>query len=122
MSQANYPSFQGIDVTYKSQADNKDIRDLLVKLVPKAKAQMVTFAQKFKGRTPQETCKNIFDYIKSKQRVLSGVVVSRVRIERGVIVAVPKHRDDMRREFRRVRAFCGRNGEASSCGQHQVER
>jgi hypothetical protein len=44
------PSFQGIDVTYKSQADNKDIRDLLVKLVPKAKAQMVEFSKGFRGR------------------------------------------------------------------------
>ena len=59
------PAFQGIDVTYKSQADNKDIRDLLVKLVPKAKAQMVEFSKQFKGRTNKETCKKIFDYIKS---------------------------------------------------------
>lgn len=59
------PNFQGIDVTYKSQADNKDIRDLLVKLVPKAKAQMVEFSKQFKGRTNKETCKKIFDYIKS---------------------------------------------------------
>jgi hypothetical protein len=59
------PQFEGIDAVYKSKADNKDIRDLLVKLVPKAKAQMVTFAKQFKGRTQQETCKNIFDYIKS---------------------------------------------------------
>ena len=59
------PSFQGIDVTYKSQADNKDIRDLLVKLVPKAKAQMVEFSKQFKGRTNKETCKKIFDYIKN---------------------------------------------------------
>ena len=59
------PQFEGIDAVYKSKADNKDIRDLLVKLVPKAKAQMVTFSKQFKGRTQQETCKNIFDYIKS---------------------------------------------------------
>ena len=59
------PSFQGIDVTYKSQADNKDIRDLLVKLVPKAKSQMVEFSKQFKGRTNKETCKKIFDYIKN---------------------------------------------------------
>ena len=59
------PSFQGIDVTYKSQADNKDIRDLLVKLVPKAKSQMVEFSKGFKGRTNKETCKKIFDYIKN---------------------------------------------------------
>ena len=30
------PKFEGIDVTYKAKADNKDIRDLLVQLVPKA--------------------------------------------------------------------------------------
>jgi hypothetical protein len=65
MSQPNYPSFQGIDVTYKSQADNKDIRDLLVKLVPKAKAQMVEFSKGFRGRNNKETCKKIFDYIKN---------------------------------------------------------
>jgi hypothetical protein len=65
MTQPNYPSFQGIDVTYRSQADNKDIRDLLVKLVPKAKAQMVEFSKQFKGRTNKETCKKIFDYIKN---------------------------------------------------------
>jgi len=65
MRQANYPSFQGIDVTYRSQADNKDIRDLLVKLVPKAKAQMVEFSKGFRGRTNKETCKKIFDYIKN---------------------------------------------------------
>jgi hypothetical protein len=59
------PSFQGIDVTYKSQADNKDIRDLLVKLVPKAKAQMVEFSKGFRGRNQKETCKKIFDYIKN---------------------------------------------------------
>jgi hypothetical protein len=65
MSQPNYPSFQGIDVTYRSQADNKDIRDLLVKLVPKAKAQMVEFSKGFRGRNQKETCKKIFDYIKN---------------------------------------------------------
>ena len=59
------PRFEGIDSVYKSKADNKDIRDLLVKLVPKAKAQMVSFSQQFKGKNPQDTCKKIFDYIKS---------------------------------------------------------
>jgi hypothetical protein len=59
------PSFQGIDVVYKSQADNKDIRDLLVNLVPQAKAQMVEFSKSFRGRNSKETCKKIFDYIKN---------------------------------------------------------
>ncbi len=65
MTQPNYPSFQGIDVVYKSQADNKDIRDLLVNLVPQAKAQMKEFSKTFRGRNSKETCKKIFDYIKS---------------------------------------------------------
>ena len=59
------PAFQGIDVVYKSQADNKDIRDLLVNLVPQAKAQMKEFSKTFRGRNSKETCKKIFDYIKS---------------------------------------------------------
>ena len=59
------PAFRGIDVVYKSQADNKDIRDLLVNLVPQAKAQMKDFSKQFRGRNNQETCKKIFDYIKS---------------------------------------------------------
>jgi hypothetical protein len=59
------PAFRGIDVVYKSQADNKDIRDLLVNLVPQAKAQMVEFSKSFRGRNSKETCKKIFDYIKS---------------------------------------------------------
>lgn len=59
------PAFRGIDVVYKSQADNKDIRDLLVALVPQAKAQMKDFSKQFRGRNNQETCKKIFDYIKN---------------------------------------------------------
>lgn len=57
------PKFEGKDVQYKTLADNKDIRDLLEKLVPKAKEQMVDFSKQFKGKTEQQTCKNIFDYL-----------------------------------------------------------
>ena len=59
------PQYQGIDSVYKSKADNKDIRDLLERLIPKATEQMKDFAQKFKGASEQETCKKIFDYIKN---------------------------------------------------------
>ena len=57
--------FEGIDKVYKSQADNKDIRDLLMSLVPKAKKQMKDQAAKFRGRNERETCKRIFDYLKN---------------------------------------------------------
>jgi hypothetical protein len=57
------PKFQGIDSVYKSKADNKDIRDLLEKLIPKAKGQMVEFSKRFKGQTDEQTCRNIFNYL-----------------------------------------------------------
>lgn len=59
------PQYLGIDKVYKSKADNKDIRDLLEKLVPEATKQMKDFAIKFRGRTETETCQNIFNYIKN---------------------------------------------------------
>jgi hypothetical protein len=58
-------AFQGVDVTYKAGADNKDIRDLLIRLVPEAVEQMKDFAKRFKGRTEIDTCKNVFIYLKS---------------------------------------------------------
>ena len=59
------PRFEGIDSVYKSKADNKDIRDLLERLVPKAKSQMVEFSKQFKGRNEKETCRKIFNYLKN---------------------------------------------------------
>jgi hypothetical protein len=61
----NQPAFQGIDVVYKGKADNKDIRDLLEKLVPKATEQMKEYAQKFKGANELETSKKIFNFLKN---------------------------------------------------------
>lgn len=57
------PNYEGIDSVYKTKADNKDIRDLLEKLVPKAKGQMLEFSKRFKGNTEEQTCKNIFNYL-----------------------------------------------------------
>jgi hypothetical protein len=59
------PQYQGIDSVYKTKADNKDIRDLLEKLIPKAKEQLKIFSAQFRGANQQETCKKIFDYIKN---------------------------------------------------------
>ncbi len=61
----NQPAFQGIDVVYKGKADNKDIRDLLEKLVPKATEQMKEYAQRFKGANEMETSKKIFNFLKN---------------------------------------------------------
>jgi ribosomal protein L17 len=65
------PAYQGIDKVYKSKADNKDIRDLIESLVPTAKAQMREFSKQFKRGTEKDTCKQIFDYIKSNFRYVA---------------------------------------------------
>jgi hypothetical protein len=61
----NKPAFQGIDMVYKGKADNKDIRDLLEKLIPKGTEQMREYSKKFKGNSDLETCKKIFDFLKN---------------------------------------------------------
>lgn len=65
------PAFQGIDITYKSKADNKDIRDLLEKLVPQAAGQLKSFSAQFKSNNIDNTCRKIFDYIKSNFRYVA---------------------------------------------------
>jgi hypothetical protein len=65
------PIFQGIDNVYKTKADNKDIRDLLEKLVPEATKQMREFSQSFRGATNEQTCRNIFNYIKNNFRYVA---------------------------------------------------
>jgi hypothetical protein len=66
------PRFEGIDIVYKSRADNKDIRNLLEQLVPKAKAQMIEFSKQFKGRNDKETCKKIFDFLMTLTFIADG--------------------------------------------------
>lgn len=61
----NAPTFKGINVTTNELADNKDIRDLLEKLVPEATKQMRNYAKQFKGATEQQTAKKIFDFLKN---------------------------------------------------------
>ena len=61
----NTPAYKGVNVTTNELADNKDIRDLLEKLVPEATAQMRNYAKQFQGATEQQTAKKIFDYLKN---------------------------------------------------------
>ena len=63
----NVPRFEGVDVTVKTKADNVDIRKLLENLVPKAKSQMVDFSNQFKGKNDSDTCRKIFDFLRTLQ-------------------------------------------------------
>jgi len=62
------PPYLGKVDTIKEKADNSDIRMAIVKAVPKATAQTKEIAKYFKGRTQEETCRKIFDFLKNKVR------------------------------------------------------
>lgn len=61
-----FPTFEGVNSTYKMEADNADIRKAIVKAVPKATEQMQESAISFSGANDQETCKKIFDFLKNQ--------------------------------------------------------
>lgn len=61
-----FPTFEGINSTYKMEADNADIRKAIVNAVPKATQQVKEMAASFSGANDQETCKKIFDFLKNQ--------------------------------------------------------
>jgi hypothetical protein len=61
-----FPTFEGINSTYKMEADNADIRKAIVNAVPKATEQVKEMAASFSGANDQETCKKIFDFLKNQ--------------------------------------------------------
>lgn len=61
----NGPKYKGINVTTNELADNKDIRDLLEKLVPEASTQMRGYAKQFQGADEKATAKKIFNFLKN---------------------------------------------------------
>lgn len=61
-----FPTFEGINSTYKMEADNADIRKAIVNAVPKATEQTKEMAASFSGANDQETCKKIFDFLKNQ--------------------------------------------------------
>ena len=62
------PKYLGKVETIKEKADNSDIRMAIVKAVPKATAQTKGIAKYFKGKTEEQTCRNIFNFLKNKVR------------------------------------------------------
>lgn len=62
----NFPTFEGINSTYRMEADNADIRKAIVQAVPKATEQTKEMASGFSGSSDQETCKKIFDFLKNQ--------------------------------------------------------
>lgn len=61
-----FPTYEGINSTYKLEADNADIRSAIVAAVPKATEQVKEMAVEFSGASTQEVCKKIFDFLKNE--------------------------------------------------------
>jgi hypothetical protein len=61
-----FPIYEGINSTYKLEADNADIRSAIVGAVDKATEQVKDMAIMFSGGSTQEVCKKIFDFLKKE--------------------------------------------------------
>jgi len=59
------------EYTLHADGDNKALRDAIFKATPKAIEQMRTMSQKFKGTTDIDTCKNIYNFLKTNIRYLA---------------------------------------------------
>ena len=61
-----FPTYEGINSTYKLEADNADIRSAIVSAVDKSTEQVKDMAIMFSGGSTQEVCKKIFDFLKTE--------------------------------------------------------
>lgn len=57
--------------TINNNGDNYQLRQAIFNATPKAIAQTKGIANKFRGKTELETCKNIFDFLKYKIRYVA---------------------------------------------------
>lgn len=60
------PKYKGKETTHSDMADNIDIRRAIFGAVPEANKQTKQFAKHFGRNSQRESCKAIFDFIKSK--------------------------------------------------------
>ena len=60
------PKYTGSETTHSDMADNKDIRNAIFGSVPEANKQVKEFAKYFGRNNQRESCKAIFDFLKSK--------------------------------------------------------
>jgi len=56
----------GQNITVKQNASNAQLQRALEQALPGAVAQTKDIAQQFKGATDSDTCRKIFDFLKSK--------------------------------------------------------
>lgn len=62
----DFPSFRGVETLNKDMADNADIRRAIIAAVPTANEQVINFSKHFGRNSQRETCKAIFDFLKTQ--------------------------------------------------------
>ena len=74
----NAPSYQGI-VRYKD-GDNAALRKVIMDATPLAKDQMCKYAQRFQGKTEEETARNIWNFLKHNIKYVADQEYQIVRL------------------------------------------
>jgi len=59
----------GQTIRVKANANNGDLQRAIEAAIPGAVVQMKVKANEFKGKTEEQTCKKIFDYLKTRSTI-----------------------------------------------------
>lgn len=75
----------GQTIAIKQNASNSDLQRAIEAAIPRAKQQARSFAARYKGRTEEESCKKIFDYLKNNINYLADGPNQAVRLPSGLM-------------------------------------
>jgi hypothetical protein len=75
----------GQTIRVKANANNGDLQRAIEAAIPTAVKQMKVKANQFKGKTEEQTCKKIFDYLKNQVNYKADGSEQQVRLPSGLI-------------------------------------
>lgn len=75
----------GQTIAIKQNASNSDLQRAIEAAIPKATQQASSFASRYKGRTEQESCKKIFDYLSNNINYKADGPNQAVRLPSGLM-------------------------------------
>jgi hypothetical protein len=74
------PKYKGKETSHSDMADNIDIRRAIFGAVPEANEQVKEFAKYFGRNNQRETCKAIFDFLKSKVKYVADGELQMIKL------------------------------------------
>lgn len=75
----------GQTIAIKQNASNSDLQRAIEAAIPRAKQQARSFANRYKGRTEQDSCKKIFDYLSNNINYKADGPNQAVRLPSGLM-------------------------------------